>query len=87
MIKKSIMYEPVDADDLSNFFQTNKENYLEIWIVITKKEHANPQPVTFKEAVTKAIDHGLVDSRTKSLDEKKYAIRFTKRKGKKDKLV
>jgi hypothetical protein len=36
--------------------------------------------VSFTEAVTLAIAQGLVDSRTKSLDNKKYKIRFTKRK-------
>lgn len=85
MIKKSITYEPCDDHDLSNFLDANKESYHEIWIVLTKKEYANPQPVTFKDAVNKAIERGLVDSRTKSLDEEKYAIRFTKRKDKSNK--
>jgi hypothetical protein len=52
----------------------------EIWVVLTKKTHADPQPVSFIEAVAEAIKHGLVDSRTKTLSEKKYAVRFTKRK-------
>ncbi len=53
--------------------------YHEIWIVITKKESADHQPVTFSEAVAEAEKQGLVDSRTKSLNEHKYVIRFTKR--------
>jgi len=39
--------------------------------------------VSFAEAVSEAIAQGLVDSRIKTLDEKRYAVRFTKRKNKK----
>jgi len=79
----SIIYEPQNIDDLSSFLKANKDKYHEIWVVLIKKEHANPQPVSFSEAVSLAIEQGLVDSRTKTLDEKRYAIRFTKRKSKK----
>ncbi len=79
----SILYEPKDLEDLAGFLKTNKEKYREIWVVLTKKAYADPQPVSFNEAVGEAISLGLVDSRTKSLDGKKYAVRFTKRKSKK----
>jgi DNA modification methylase len=42
--------------------------------------YADPQPVTFNAAVAEAVKQGLIDSRTKSLNEHKYFIRFTKRK-------
>ena len=71
---------PKTHEELARFFKTNKDKYHEIWIVITKKEHANPQPVSFNDAVTEAIKQGLIDSRTKTLNEEKYLIRFTKRK-------
>ena len=73
-------FEPRNAEELAHFFKTSRDRYHEIWIVITKKEHADPQPVTFNEAVTEAGKQGLIDSRTKSLNEHKYLIRFTKRK-------
>ena len=79
----SILYEPKNIDDLKVFLKANKEKYHEIWIVLIKKEHANPQPVSFTEAVGEAIAQGLVDSRTKTLDNIRYAVRFTKRKNKK----
>jgi hypothetical protein len=79
----SIFYEPKDIDDLRRFLETNKEKYHEIWIVLIKKKVANPQPVSFNEAVSEAIAQGLVDSRTRTLDNSKYAVRFTKRKSKK----
>ncbi len=78
--QKSVTYEPISTEDLTKFFSANKEIYHEIWIVLAKKEKNNPQPVSFKEAVNEAIKQGLIDSRTKSLNEEKYAIRFTKRK-------
>jgi hypothetical protein len=80
--KKSISFEPKNVKQLSSFLEANKGNYHEIWIVLTKKEHANPQPISFHEAQTEAIKHGLVDSRSKSQNDKKYCIRFTKRKTK-----
>jgi len=77
---ESVTFEPKDAKDLARFFKTCKERYREIWIIITKKEHADPQPVSFVDAVKEAVKQGLIDSRTKTLNEQKYRIRFTKRK-------
>ena len=76
----SVTFEPKNAEELTHFFKTSRDRYHEIWIVITKKKHADPQPVTFNEAVAEATKQGLIDSRTKSLNEHKYLIRFTKRK-------
>jgi hypothetical protein len=76
----SITYEPKNAQDLTAFLENNKEKYHEIWIIITKMKFSNPQPASFNEAVKLAIAQSLVDSRTKSLDNKKYEIRLTKRK-------
>ena len=80
MTEESVTFEPKNPDDLTSFLQANKDKYHEVWVVLTKKNIANPQPVSFNEAVSKAIELGLVDSRTKTLNEKKYAVRFTKRK-------
>jgi hypothetical protein len=76
----SVTFEPRTAEELADFFKTRRDSYHEIWIVISKKKHADPQPVTFEEAVAEAVKQGLIDSRTKSLNEHKYMIRFTKRK-------
>jgi uncharacterized protein YdeI (YjbR/CyaY-like superfamily) len=76
----SVTFEPRNTAELANFFKTSRDSYHEIWIVITKKEHVDPQPVTFIEAVAEALKQGLIDSRTKSLNEHKYLVRFTKRK-------
>jgi hypothetical protein len=84
--KGSVTFEPKNASDLSAFLQANKDRYHEFWVVLTKKKCADPQPVSFSEAVKAAVELGLVDSKTKSLDEMRYAVRFTKRKAQKREL-
>ena len=76
----SVSFEPANVEELKSFFEVNKNRYHEIWIVLLNKKYADPQPVSFNEAVGEAVKQGLVDSRTKTLSEKKYGIRFTKRK-------
>ena len=76
----SISFEPKNLEDLKRFFETNKNKYDELWVILTKKAHVNPQPVSFNEAIAEAISQGLVDSRTKTLTTEKYATRFTERK-------
>jgi hypothetical protein len=80
--EESAIFEPKNAEELSRFFEINKEKHHEIWIILTKKKYADPQPVSFNDAVSEAVKQGLIDSRTRSLNEQKYAIRFTKRKSK-----
>jgi uncharacterized protein YdeI (YjbR/CyaY-like superfamily) len=76
---ESTTFEPQTVAALNRFFEENKDKCHEIWIVITKKKTANPQPISFNQAVNEAKKHGLIDSRTKTIDDKKYMIRFTKR--------
>ena len=78
--KSSVSFEPKNVKELSVFFSSNKDQFHEIWIILTKKKCVNPQPVSFAQAVDEAIAQGLVDSQTKGLDEHRYAIRFTLRK-------
>ncbi len=80
--KSTAVFEPENITHLAEFFQINKSKYHEIWITLTKKECANPQRVSFVEALTEAKKHGLIDSRTKTLNDQKYLIRFTKRRPK-----
>lgn len=78
--EKSVTFEPQNVNELSHFFEDNKDKYHEIWVVLTKKKYASPQSVSFSEALKEAIGHGLIDSRTKHLNDQKYCVRFTKRK-------
>ncbi len=76
---ESVTFEPKSLAELRRFFEENKEKYHEIWIVITNKKSANPQVVSFDEVVGEAKSHGLIDSRIRNVDEKRYMIRLTKR--------
>ena len=76
----TVSFEPKNVEELRLFLEAQKDRYHEIWVVLTKKTHANPQPVSFTEAVAEAVRQGLIDSRTKTLSAEKYAVRFTKRK-------
>jgi hypothetical protein len=78
--EESATFEPKNVGELANFFEANKDTHHEFWVILTKKKYADPQPVSFDEAVSEAVKQGLIDSRTKSLNEQKYSIRFTKRK-------
>jgi len=78
--KNTITFEPTRKDELSSFLEANKDKYHEFWIILTKKKEANPQPVSFSEVVDEAIKHGLIDSRTKSVNDEKYGVRLTKRR-------
>ena len=79
MILELVTFEPQNASELKRFFEENKAMCHEIWVVITKKKTANPQPLSFNQALVEAKKQGLIDSRTKTIDEKQYMIRFTKR--------
>ena len=79
MILELVTFEPQNASELKRFFEENKDMCHEIWVVITKKKAANPQPLSFNQALVEAKKQGLIDSRTKTIDAKKYMIRFTKR--------
>ena len=79
VMAESVTFEPQNISELKRFFEENKDKHHEIWIIIKNKNAANPQPVSFNQAISEAIKQGLIDSRTKNIDEKTYMIRFTKR--------
>ena len=57
----------------------NHQTQKEIWLVVYKK--AAPQrPITYMEALLEAICYGWIDSQSKSIDEWKYAQRFSPRR-------
>ena len=76
---ESVTFEPKSLAALSQFFEENKDKCNEIWVIITNKKAANPQIVSFNEVVNEAKKQGLIDSRIKNIDDKKYMIRLTKK--------
>jgi uncharacterized protein YdeI (YjbR/CyaY-like superfamily) len=51
----------------------------EIWLVFHKKASGKPS-VSYDDAVEEAICYGWIDSQVKSIDEEKFARRFTPRR-------
>ena len=76
---ESATFEPKSLADLKHFLEENKDKQHEIWIIITNKKTANPKVISFNEVVREAKRQGLIDSRIKNIDDKKYVIRLTKR--------
>ena len=76
---ESVTFEPQSLAELRQFFEENKDKCHEIWVVITNKKTANPQPVSFNQVVSEARNQGLIDSRTKNLDDKRYMITFNEK--------
>jgi protein-arginine kinase len=78
-VAESVTFEPKSLAELTQFLKENKTKDHEIWVIITNKKAANLQTVSFNQVVSEAKRQGLIDSRTKNIDEKTYMIRFTKR--------
>lgn len=78
-VMEPVAFEPKSLEELRQFFEDNKDKYHEIWIIITNKKTANPQIVSFNQVIEEAKNQGLIDSRIKNVDEKRYMIRLTKR--------
>ncbi len=78
-MSESVTFEPKSMTELREFLEENKKRSHEIWIIITNKKTESPQPVSFDQVIAEARKQGLIDSRIKNIDEKKYMIRLTKR--------
>ena len=76
---ESVTVEPKSLAELRQFFEENKDKYHEIWVIIKNKKATDPQIVSFNQVVSEARNQGLIDSRIKNVDEKRYMIRLTKR--------
>ena len=79
IVAESVTFEPESPAALKRFFEENKDKYHEIWIIITNKKTERPQLVSFDQVIDEAKKQGLIDSRIKNVDEKRYMIRLTKR--------
>ncbi len=67
------------ADQFDAWLAGNGQTEREAWVVIYKKA-SGKQTVTFDQLLDVALCHGWVDVKTKSLDDERYAIRFTPRR-------
>ena len=49
----SVIFEPRNVEELRLFFEANRDRYHEIWIVLTNKKYADPQPFHSKRPLRK----------------------------------
>ncbi len=78
-MNESVNFEPKSLSELTQFLGENKDNYHEIWVIITNKKTQNPQTISFTDVVKEAKRQDLIDSRIKNIDKNKYMIRLTKK--------
>ncbi len=64
--------------DLRAWFEKNSTKLREQWIGYYKKDSGKPS-ITWQESVDQALCFGWIDGIRKSVDEKRYTIRFTPR--------
>lgn len=57
----------------------NHDKKTEIWLVYYKKTSSKPR-IPYNDAVEEALCYGWIDSTVKSMDEEKFAQRFTPRR-------
>jgi len=67
------------ASEFAAWLQAHPADTREVWVVIYKKA-SGKQAVTFNELLEVALCCGWIDSKERSLDAERYAVRFTPRK-------
>lgn len=68
-----------DRDQWRRWLEENHARAAEAWLILTKKPFAD-QGLGLDEATEEAICFGWVDSQLKTLDERRYVLRYTPRK-------
>lgn len=76
------MTPQITASDVQEWRGWLKENHAsasEVWLVFYKKSTGKPCP-SYNEAVEEALCWGWIDGMKRSIDEERYAFRFSPRK-------
>jgi len=68
-----------DRNSWRKWLKLHHSRKKEIWLIYYKKESGKPR-ILYNDAVEEALCYGWIDSILKSIDDKKYAQRFSPRK-------
>lgn len=68
-----------NRDDWRSWLESHYKTESEIWLVYYRKESGKPR-IPYNEAVEEALCYGWIDSITRTIDQERYAQRFTPRK-------
>ncbi len=71
--------EVTNRKDWRSWLAKNHKKEKEIWLIYYRKS-SGKQRIPYNDAVEEALCYGWIDSTVKSIDEEKYAQRFTPRK-------
>ena len=69
---------PKQPGDFARWLARNRERATEVWLVFYKKTSGR-QTVAYKHALEDALCYGWIDSRVKTMDAKRFMVRFTPR--------
>jgi len=70
-----------NRNDWRSWLAKNHDKEKEIWLIYYRKSSGKPR-IPYNDAVEEALCHGWIDSIVKSVDEEKFAQRFTPRRPK-----
>ena len=69
----------VKSKDWRNWLSKNHKKESEIWLIYYKKKSGKPR-IPYDDAVREALCYGWIDSILKTIDDEKYAQRFSPRR-------
>jgi len=69
----------INRKDWRSWLQKNHDKEKEIWLVYYRKSSGKPR-IPYNDAVEEALCYGWIDSIVKSVDQEKFAQRFTPRR-------
>ncbi|MFA5084009.1 MAG: hypothetical protein WC475_01310, partial [Candidatus Paceibacterota bacterium] len=68
-----------DGNSWRRWLIKNSKSKKEIWLIYYKKSSGKPR-ISYNDAVDEALCFGWIDSIVKSIDDEKFAQRFTPRR-------
>jgi uncharacterized protein YdeI (YjbR/CyaY-like superfamily) len=68
-----------NRDQWRTWLKKNHSTETEAWLILYKKKHQD-QGLTLDEAIEEALCFGWIDSTLRSLDERRYTLRYSPRK-------
>lgn len=71
-------YEFEDQSQWRRWLEDNYGNEIDAWLILYKKKFED-QGLTLEKAVEEALCFGWIDGKLKSLDQKRYMLRFSPR--------
>jgi uncharacterized protein YdeI (YjbR/CyaY-like superfamily) len=73
-----MILHPKQPGDFARWLDRNRQRATQVWLVFYKKASGR-QTVAYKHALEDALCYGWIDSGVKSMDAKRFMVRFTPR--------